>query len=108
FQRERIPPLRTIKGDDRDRPFSTNNEVHADALALARNSFLRILPVAVRGSAPNSTSFGHLKCDSRSRLQAISSSADSDAPGFNPTYAFGTSPHFSSGAATIATSATAG
>ena len=50
-----------------------------------RNSFLRTLPVAVRGKAPNSTWLGHLKCAMRWRHQAINSSAVTDVPGFNPT-----------------------
>jgi hypothetical protein len=75
FERQRVAALGTIERDDGGRPFVGNLQIHAVSFALARNSFLRILPVAVRGSAPNSTCLGHLKCDKRSRHQAINSSA---------------------------------
>ena len=60
-------------------------ETYPFSRARARSSFLRTLPVAVRGSGPNSTCFGHLKCASRSRHQSCSSSAVAAAPGFRAT-----------------------
>src|ERR1019366_5326007 len=108
FERERVAALGAVQGDDGDGAFARDLNIHAFSFALARNSFLRILPVAVRGSGPNSTCLGHLKWARRWRHQAINSSAVAEGVGFRPTKALGPSPHFSSGTATMATSATAG
>jgi hypothetical protein len=52
----------------------------------------------------NSTDFGHLKWLSLSRAKAMMASASGEVPGFRVTKTFGTSPHFSSGTPTTATS----
>ncbi len=75
FERERVAPLGAVQGDDGDVVFVGDLKIHEASFALARNSFLRILPVAVRGSGPNSICLGHLKWARRSRHHAINSSA---------------------------------
>jgi len=85
FQGERVAPFRAIQGDDRSAAFVGDIDIHKASLARARSSFLRILPVAVRGSGPNSTCLGHLKCDSRERHHSINSSSVAAQLGFNPT-----------------------
>ena len=84
FERERVAALRAVQGDDGGRAFVGDLKIHEASFALARNSFLRILPVAVRGSGPNSTCLGHLKCARRSRHQAINSSAVAEWFGLQP------------------------
>src|SRR5581483_3436590 len=99
LERERVAALWPVEHDDRGLVFVAHAEMpvfhDADScshyrpaelgLDRARSSFLRILPVAVRGSGPNSTYLGHLKCARRVRANSMSSSAVADCPGLSPT-----------------------
>ena len=85
FEGEGVAALGAVQGDDGGGAFVGDLKIHEVTFALARNSFLRILPVAVRGSAPNSMCLGHLKCARRSRHQAINSSAVAEWLGLRPT-----------------------
>ncbi len=85
FERERVAALGAVQRDNGDRTFVGDLDIHEFPFAWARSWFLRILPVAVRGSGPNSTSLGDLKCAIRSRHHAISSSAVALQPGLSPT-----------------------
>jgi hypothetical protein len=73
----------------------------------SRSAFFCTLPVAVFGSGPKITRLGALNRASRRRACSISSAPLAAAPSLSVTNATGTSPHFSSGAATTATSRTA-
>jgi len=79
------------------------------AVRPPRSTNFCIFPVAVFGSSvTNFTVCGALKCASRSRVNARSSSEVAVAPGFNTTNACGASPHRMSGMPTTAASCTAG
>src|ERR1019366_1016700 len=49
FERERVAALGAVQGDDGDGAFAGDLNIHSCSFALARNSFLRILPVAAPG-----------------------------------------------------------
>ena len=76
--------------------------------AASRSLCFCTFPVGFLGTGPKSTCFGALKCASRSRANAIKSSADTAIPSSSATSAAGTSPHFASGTAYTAHSRTAG
>ncbi len=77
--------------------------------APPRSTNFWILPVAVLGSSPTKViPRGALKCASRSRTNAISSSSVAGWPASSTTKACGVSPHRSLGSPTTAASPTAG